>query len=97
MVAKTKSKAVGAPQSGPEASPLTPREVALGVFLEVAQDKSQPGTARVQAARNIAEMLGLVGKVQVTALDTGETREAEMTPEALDREILRLSGTRTPN
>jgi hypothetical protein len=42
-------------------------------------------------------MLGLLGKVQVTALDTGETREAEMTPEALDREILRLSGTRTPH
>ena len=79
-----------------DAPALTTRQVVLETCRQVALDKSQPAAARVQAARTLAEMAGYLGKVQTAALDTGESRHAEMTPQDIDRELQRLS-TRTAN
>jgi hypothetical protein len=84
------------PETGPSPageSPETVREIVLRTCREIAGDSAAPPAARVQAARTLAEMAGFLGKVQTGALDTGETREAEMSPEDIDRAIARLSGT----
>ena len=39
----------------------------------------------------MAELLGLVGKIQASAIDAGQGAEAEMTAADIDREIARLS------
>ncbi len=75
----------------PEAPPQTTRALILETCRTVATDPNAPAAARVQAARTLAEMAGLLGKVQTGALDTGETREAEMSPEDIDRELARLA------
>lgn len=87
-----------APEDGPlatqgetPADPVSVRAVVVQTCLAIAQDPGSPSAARVQAARTLAEMAGLLGKVQTTALDTGETRDSEMTAEDIDRELARLS------
>lgn len=81
-----------APETAPR-GPVSVRQAVIQTCQSIALDPSAPAAARVQAARTLAEMAGLLGKIQSAALDTGETREAEMSPEDIDREILRLSGT----
>ncbi len=84
---------VSATETEAETAPLSVRAVILETCRTIAVDNSAPHAARVQAARTLAEMAGLIGKVQSGALDTGETREAEMLPDDIDREIARLRST----
>lgn len=82
-----------APETAENTPPVSLRQTVLDTCLGVCRDPlSKPGE-RVQAARTLAEMAGLLGKVQTGALDTGETRQSEMAPEDIDRAIARLSGT----
>jgi hypothetical protein len=70
------------------------RDSVLDVLRDVALDRDAPAAARVQAARTLAEMAGLIGRVQSAPMDDGTLAESEMTPEAIDREIKRLAQAR---
>jgi hypothetical protein len=72
-------------------TPAPVRETVLSVCQDIALDKTAPPAARVQAARTLAEMAGLIGKVQNSAMMTGETQATEMTPEDIDRELATLA------
>jgi hypothetical protein len=71
------------------------REQILLILSEVASDKLAPPAARVAAARTLAEMAGLIGRVQSSGLDTGTQAETELTSDELDRELARLHKARS--
>jgi hypothetical protein len=70
--------------------PISARALVVATCRAIATDCEAPAAARVQAARTLAEMLGLLGRAQAGAIDAGEEREAEMSAAELDREIQRL-------
>jgi hypothetical protein len=70
---------------------LSPRDLVTATCHEVAADRSAPAAARIAAARLLAEMLGLAGKLQAGAIDAGEGAHSEMSAAELDREIARLA------
>lgn len=83
-----------APDTAPDTGQnVSTRQIILDTCRDIARDTNAPPAARVQAARTLAEMAGLLGKTQAGAIDMGETRAAEMSPEDIDRELARLSGT----
>jgi hypothetical protein len=72
----------------------TLRQAVLDVLQEVAGDRTAPPAARVQAARTLAEMAGLIGRVQSSGLDVSSASETELGPDELDRELERVRKAR---
>ena len=70
---------------------LGSRALVVATCRSIAADSDAPAAARIAAARLMAELLGLVGKIQASAIDAGQGAEAEMTAADIDREIARLS------
>ena len=71
--------------------PTGSRALVTATCREVAADPDAPAAARIAAARLLAEMLGLAGKLQSGAIDAGEGSASEMSAADIDREIARLS------
>jgi len=70
---------------------VTSRTLVLETCRAVASDADAPANARIAAARLLAELLGIAGRLQAGAIDAGEGAYSEMSAEDLDREIARLS------
>ena len=67
------------------------REVAVEVLREVALDKTAPAAARGAAARSIAEICGLLGKLADGAGDIERKGLTELTLAEIDAELARLT------
>jgi hypothetical protein len=81
------------PPRAPKAVPkiLKSKENRTRSELEkLAADRRAPASARVTALRTIAEMDGLVGRLQTTAADTSDAPLSTMTREQLENELVRL-------
>lgn len=91
---KRKARTDDGTENPKQETDLTLRDSILHVLKDVALDHAAPAAARVQAARTLAEMAGLIGRVQTGTLDDGTQAETELTPEQIDREIRRLAKAR---
>ena len=89
MAVKQQNAAGGASQREGEA--LSPRALVVDTCRAVAADPDAPAAARIAAARLMAELLGLVGKIQASAIDAGEGAYSEMSAAEIDRQIALLS------
>lgn len=59
-------------------------------LVKLSRDARAPASARVTALRTLAEMDGLVGKLQTVANDTADQPLASLTREQLEEELARL-------
>lgn len=59
-------------------------------LVKLSQDMRAPASARVTAMRTLAEMDGLVGKLQTQANDTSDQPLSTLTREQLENELTRL-------
>lgn len=72
--------------SEPKANPIR------NDLVKLSRDRKAPASARVTALRTLAEMDGLVGKLQTQANETSDAPLATMTRSQLERELERLRG-----
>lgn len=69
------------------------RDLVLQTLRGVCLDDDAPAAARAQAARSLAEIVGLLGRLQASPLEAGRSM-TELSAAELDAEIARLSGKR---
>ena len=66
------------------------KELAIATLIGVTEDADAPAAAKAQAARTLAEIIGLIGR-NSGGDGLAEKSLSDMTAAELDREIMRLS------
>jgi len=90
-MARSKAEIASGEASQSQGEALSPRALVVDTCRAVASDPDAPAAARIAAARLMAELLGLVGRIQAAAIDAGEGAYSEMSAAEIDRQIALLA------